>query len=100
VHGKSHPILRLPGGHFTSSRALVIALEELALSRQHQVLQCALDHFVIRIVPNGNWKETSQQQVTQCVLKTLATPVRVDVEIVDRVELTAGGKMLDVVIAV
>ena len=90
--------MKLPGGKFASSRALVIALEKLALSRQHQIVQRGRDHLVVRVVPSRLWNERSQAEVAECVLNTLGSSVRVDVEIVDRIELTDGGKMRDVVI--
>ncbi|MBI1829883.1 MAG: phenylacetate--CoA ligase family protein [Planctomycetes bacterium] len=100
VDGKAHPVLRLTGERVASSRALVIALENLGLSRQHQVVQTALDHFTIRIVPNRNWQDDSPSKVVQAAHSVLPSDVQIEVVPVDRLELTAGGKLRDVVVAV
>jgi phenylacetate-CoA ligase len=98
VHGKQHPIFRLPGDRYHPSRLLTTRLRKLGLCHQYQVVQRGLEHFVVRMVPNQQWNEASAQRIIACVQECLELPVRVEVVLQDRVELTARGKLRDVVI--
>jgi hypothetical protein len=98
VDGKAHPILKLSGDRVVSSRAVIIAIENLGLSRQHQVVQKALDRVVIRIVPNRSWQEDSSARVVEAAHGVLPADVHVEVNAVERLELTPGGKLRDVVV--
>jgi phenylacetate-CoA ligase len=98
VDGKMRPMLRLPGGGHKASHQLVHELFHLDVYHQHQVVQRAPDHFVVRVVPNRLWAADSADRVVRCVRDFLEAPVRVDVEVLDRLETTAAGKLRDVVI--
>jgi phenylacetate-CoA ligase len=100
ILGRQHPLLRLPDGRQAPSRVLALRLMHLNISHQYQIVQRALDHLIIRVVPNRRWLETTAAEMVRSVQECLGTAVRVDVEIVDRVPPSPAGKHRDVVIEV
>jgi phenylacetate-CoA ligase len=100
VEGKVRPNFHLPGGRRKTSQQLCHDLLKLGVYHQHQIIQRAINHFIIRVAPNRHWNETSTGRIVQCTQDFLEVPVRVEVEVVDRLELTAGGKLRDVIVEV
>lgn len=96
VQGKIRPLFYLKDGGRKASHQLVYDLFEL--NTQHQIIQRDVDHFVVRVVPLGGWSQDHAERVVRCVRDYLAAPVRVDVQVVDRLEMTAAGKVRDVII--
>jgi len=95
VQGKRRPRIPAPDGRSLDSHNLFSPLAALGVHRQHQIVQRALDHIIVRLVPNQSWAEDSTQRVVQTVREFFGTPVRVEVQLLDKVESTIAGKARD-----
>ena len=96
VLGKRRHQFRLPGGRRKDSGFLVRQLRKLGGYRQHQIVQRALDHVLVRLVPSRDWTARHAARVVQWVQEYFEAPVRVEVETVERLPMTRGGKIQDV----
>jgi len=93
VLGKRRPEFHLLGGRFKHSSGLVHAISGVGGHYQHQAIQKALDHIVVRIVPNRTWLPDSAARLRKVVEEFFESPIRVDVELLERLELPRGGKL-------
>jgi phenylacetate-CoA ligase len=100
VEGKARPQFRLSDGRRKDSGYLVRHLRSLGRYRQHQIIQESLDHVIVRLVPNADWTDAESAQVVEALRGYFEAPIRVDVQIVERIELTAAGKVRDVIVKV
>ena len=97
VVGKRHVMLQLPGGRAKTSSDLVARLRKIGGAHQFQVVQRAIDHVVVRIVPSAAWTAEHSARIVAAVRAHFEAPVRVDVSRVERIAPTARGKIHDVV---
>ncbi len=93
MHGKVRPHFKLAGDRRKHSSDLVHAITTVGGHHQHQVIQKALDHVVVRIVPNRDWTPDHNQRLIQAVRGFFEAPVKVQLELKDRLEPLPGGKM-------
>jgi phenylacetate-CoA ligase len=100
VEGKARPQFRLSDGRRKDSGYLVRHLRSLGRYRQHQIIQESLDHVIVRLVPGADWTDAESAQVVEALRGYFEAPIRVDVQIVERIELTAAGKVRDVIVKV
>jgi phenylacetate-CoA ligase len=97
VLGKRRPQFRLPDGRRKDSGFLVRNLRKLGGYRQHQIIQRAADHIIVRLVPDQNWTSDHPARIVQWVQEYLEAPIRVDVETPQRLEISPAGKLNDVI---
>jgi len=97
VRGKVRSLFRLPDGRVKHAGGLAKGLPHLGGMIQHQIVQRAVDHFLVRVVPNRAWTPDHPERVRRLVREHVEAPVRVDVETYERLPLSPGGKLLDVV---
>jgi len=93
VHGKQRPVFRLAGGRWKHSSGLVHAISVVGGHHQHQAVQKALDHVIVRIVPSNGWTADHARRLCQAVRDFFEAPIRVDLEVRDRLDLPRGGKL-------
>ena len=93
VHGKVRPHFRLAGGRWKHSSDLVRAITTVGGHHQHQVIQQAIGHVIVRVVPNCDWSADHSQRLIQAVQVFFEAPVEVQLEIKERLEPAAGGKL-------
>jgi len=91
VQGKVSPYFRLPDGQRKSSTPLSLRLRKVGGHWQHQVVQKAVDHVVVRLAVNSTWTENHAEQVRQQLREFFETPVRIDLETHDRLPMPASG---------
>jgi phenylacetate-CoA ligase len=92
IQGKSPAVFRLAKGRSKSSYGLSSALRRIGGFHQCQTVQRALDQVVLRIVPAADWSEDHDHEIRRCIDEFFEVPVRIDLQMADRLELTAGGK--------
>jgi len=92
VQGKVSPFFRLPDGRRKNSTPLSRLVRKVGGHWQHQVVQKAVDHLVVRLAVNSTWTENHAEQVRQQVRDFFEAPVRIDLEIHDRLPMPPGGK--------
>ncbi len=97
VHGKARPHFKLPGGRRKHSSDLVHAITRVGGHHQHQVVQQTLDQVVVRLVPNRDWSADHRERLVQAVREFFESPVGVQLEIHERLELLPGGKLQSMV---
>ena len=97
VQGKVRPHFRLAGGRRKHSSDLVHAITTVGGHHQHQVLQKALDRVIVRIVPNSDWTTEHHQHLVQAVRVFFETPITVELELRERLELLPGGKLQSII---
>lgn len=92
VHGKCYPIFRLPGGGTKHSVLLAVAMRKLGGHWQHQVVQRSLEEVLVRVAPDPSWTEEHAESVRHIVHEFFETPLRVVVELMDRIPMPSNGK--------
>lgn len=97
VWGKCRPLMHLPGGRRKVPVALAECFRTMAGVRQHQVVQRAVDHVVVRLVPDRHWTADLPDQIRRVFEEFFEGPVRIDFELVERLPLPPGGKVVDVI---
>jgi phenylacetate-CoA ligase len=97
VLGKRRPQFRLPDGRRKDSGFLVRNLRKLGGYHQHQIVQRAVDHVIVRLVPDQHWTSDHPARVVQWVQEYFEAPIRVDVETPPRLEISPAGKLNDVI---
>jgi phenylacetate-CoA ligase len=97
VLGKVRPLFRLPDGGSRSPNFLVESIREVQGIRQQQLIQRAADHVVVRVVVTSDWSPESAAQVQRIVDEFFGGSVRLEVEVLDRLEQPPRGKLRDVV---
>lgn len=97
VQGRQRPLFRLPNGTRKDARPLFTQFPH-GISWQRQIVQRALDHVVVKIVPRrDNWRDDVPQRITEVVQSYFEAPVRVEVQLFERLEVPPGGKIRDIV---
>ncbi len=92
VHGKRYPLFRLPDGRQKSSVTVALLIRKIGGHRQHQVIQKAVDHAVVRLIVDADWSPSHVEQVRQALQTFFEAPIRVDVEIVTELAMPVSGK--------
>jgi phenylacetate-CoA ligase len=100
VEGKLRPLVRLTDGRHKSSAFLIDLLMLGEVAHQYQIIQKKVDHVVIRLVPSRKWNDDAARRLERQLREYLEAPVRVDIECLDRVQMTAGGKVRGVVVEI
>ena len=96
VQGRQRPLLRLPNGKRKDARPLIVQFPQRT-SLQRQIIQRALDHVVIRLVPRREtWQDDLVAEYERVVREYFEAPIRVEVQLFDRLEVPPGGKIRDV----
>src|SRR5262249_45413160 len=75
VHGKRRVLFRLPGGRRRTSHQLAFVLRGIGGHRQHQVIQRAVDHYTVRVVPGPAWTPEHAARMCQAVQAFAEGPV-------------------------
>jgi phenylacetate-CoA ligase len=100
VDGKLRPMFRLAGNRLKHSSGLVHAISVIGGHHQHQAEQTALGRIIVRIVPNKSWTADHPHRLRQAVQEFFEAPMRVDVEIKDRLDVPRSGKLQSMICAV
>jgi phenylacetate-CoA ligase len=93
VEGRQLPFLYLPNGHRKASIGLVMLIRKAGGTRQFQFIQRAVDHIVVRVVPDPTWAPDNSSRIQQVVRDEFAADIRVDIEEHPYLERPAGGKL-------
>jgi phenylacetate-CoA ligase len=100
IDGRRHPLLHLPDGRRKIVSRLYLQLRAVGGSLQFQIVQKAVDHVLVRVVPDRTWTPDHAALVRQRVQEHLEAPVRVDVVTQERLELPPSGKLKIAVIEI
>jgi phenylacetate-CoA ligase len=93
VFGKRRPMFRLHDNRLKHSSGLVHAISIIGGHYQHQADQIGLDRVIVRVVPNDSWTADHPNLLRKAVQEFFEEPIRVDLEIKDRLELQRSGKV-------
>jgi phenylacetate-CoA ligase len=93
IEGRRFPLLHLPGGRRKSVAALVLGVRKACGCHQFQIIQRAIDHVVIRVVPDRSWQPDHSERIRGVVRDEFEAPIRVDVEERPWLDRPAGGKL-------
>jgi phenylacetate-CoA ligase len=97
IQGRRHILLRLPDGRVKFSIGLLAIMERVGGAHQFQFVQRAVDHVVLRVVPNRDWTAEHPGRLTDKVREFFGAPIRVEIETLERFPLPPGGKLATVV---
>lgn len=100
VVGKNSPMFLLLDGRRKSSTILARLVRRIGGHWQHQVVQDARDHVVVRLAVNAAWTGKGAEELIRIVRDFFEGPVRVDVEIADRLPTPAHGKFQNMICTV
>jgi phenylacetate-CoA ligase len=93
IDGRRHPLLHLPDGRRKIISRLYLQLRAAGGSLQFQLIQRAVDHVIVRVVPDRTWTPEHTERIRQLVQEHMESPIRVDVVLQERLELPASGKL-------
>jgi phenylacetate-CoA ligase len=93
VEGRRHPLLHLPGGRRKVVTGLYLMVRKVCGCHQFQIIQRAVDHVILRVVPDRTWTPDHAARMREAVWDEFGAPIRVDVEAKERLELPPGGKL-------
>src|SRR5262249_45730048 len=97
VHGKNYPMLRLPDGRWKNTAEFAMRVRLQGGHWQHQIVQKAPDHVVIRLAVDASWNDERAAGVRRVVRDFFETDVRVDLETCERLEQPRNGKFQSVI---
>jgi phenylacetate-CoA ligase len=100
VLGKRRPMFFLSDERRKHASVLHDLLNQGLPYHQYQTIQRARDHIIIRCVPSKSWTEAHTAAVVQRVREFAEAPIRVDVELVGKLDISANGKLRDFVVEV
>ncbi len=93
IDGRLHPLLYLPGGKRKAVSGLYLEIRKVGGVHQFQIIQRGVDHVILRVVPDRSWSPDHAERMRAVVQHEFETPIRVDVEMKERLEPTSGGKV-------
>jgi len=92
IEGKSQPLFRLPDGRLKTSVTVARLVRKIGGHWQHQVVQKAADHVLVRLAVDATWTDQHAASLGQQLQAFFEAPIRVDMEIHDRLAMPASGK--------
>jgi phenylacetate-CoA ligase len=93
VEGRRYPPLRLAGDRRKSSIGIVVGLRQVGGVHQFQMIQRAIDHAIVRVVPDRTWTLSHADRMIEVVHHEFESRIRVDVEEKLFLERPRGGKL-------
>jgi phenylacetate-CoA ligase len=93
VDGRRLPLMYLPGGGRKSVLGIVLGARRIGGVHQFQFIQRAVDHAVLRVVPDRTWQPDFVERMQRMIQDEFEAPIRVDVEVKDCLERPRGGKL-------
>jgi phenylacetate-CoA ligase len=100
VQGKNSPLFHLPNGGLKSSAGVSHLVGRLGGHWQHQVVQKALDHVVVRLAVTPTWSEQHAQELREKIQAFFEAPIRVDLEIREHLPVPPSGKFQSMIVEV
>jgi phenylacetate-CoA ligase len=100
VQGKNQPMFRLPNGRCKHSAGVAVPVRLQGGHWQHQVIQKAVDHVVVRVAIDATWTEDHAGAIRKIIQEFFEAPLRVDVEIHDGLDLPNSGKFQSMICAI
>lgn len=97
VEGKSRPLFLLPNGNRKNSSRLSLGMRKIGGFHQFQIIQRAIDEVSVGIVPTPVWGDEHTREVQTLCNDFFEAPVRVAIEIKERLKLANGGKHRELV---
>ncbi len=99
VQGKRRPMMKLASGEMKNSTQLAIGLRKIGGMHQFQIIQTGINQLTIHIVPASQWSDAQVAAVQSLANSFFADVVNVQFKLCQRIELSAGGKLIDVIVA-
>lgn len=97
VQGKNSPMFQLPDGRLKSSTPVARLVRKAGGHWQHQVIQKARDHVVVRVAIDPSWTDEHTETIKTRLRDFFEAPIRVDVEIHDRIPMPESGKFQSII---
>jgi phenylacetate-CoA ligase len=97
VQGRSYHVIRSPDGRVINTITVSSILSTAAEIRRYQVHQTAPRRLRVLIVPAAAWNQASEAAVRARFTERLGDTFDYDIELVDDLPLTAGGKFQTIV---
>lgn len=93
VEGRQVPLLHLAGGRRKSVLGLILGVRKVGGFHQFQIIQRAVDHVLLRIVPDGTWSPDHAERLRQAVYEEFEAAIQVTIEQKEFLERPPGGKL-------
>jgi phenylacetate-CoA ligase len=92
VTTKAEDVLTLKDGRLISPSVLTHPFKPLDCIEGSQIVQTAPDAVTIRLIPGAAYTDAHTQHLVREFRERLGNDVRIDVQLVDRLEVTKHGK--------
>lgn len=93
VEGRQAPLLHLPDNRRKSVLGLILEIRKVGGLHQFQIVQRAVDHVVLRVVPDSTWGPERADRLRQAVHGEFESAIHVTIEPQEFLERPAGGKL-------
>jgi len=100
IEGKRRPMLYMPDGRRRASSAVIQLLKQCCQTRQYQIVQKAVDHVVIRLVPAATYAPAQGELFRRKLQEFFAAPIRVDLQLEERLHAPGRAKLQGIVVEV
>lgn len=97
LEGRGASAVLTTGGQRITGARLCAHLREIPTLRRYQVAQTSLTDLVVRIIPDPGTDQATAQAVREAVRRQFGSEVSIEIDLVERIERTAGGKVPDII---
>ncbi|WP_442511949.1 phenylacetate--CoA ligase family protein [Novipirellula sp. SH528] len=97
IVGRQADVLILPDGRSLTGLIFPHLLKDIPAIRQFQVLQVLPDRILLNLVVDKSWNDDQHNSLRSRILDHIGESSKLDIQLVDGIELTASGKMRVVV---
>ena len=92
VEGRNADLVETPDGYVVPGNGLMMALHSVENIRRSQIVQDAVDHLTVRIVPETTAKPLNVETVVRNLSQCVGGRIRIDVVAVESLEHEGQSK--------
>jgi phenylacetate-CoA ligase len=93
IVGRQLDMLRTPDGRLIPGEFFPHLIKDYRAVRRFQVVQERPDLVVLRLVTDDNWTAETGRNLQELIRRTLGSVVKLEIQLVDDIPLTAAGKL-------
>ena len=92
VLGRSTDFVVRADGTIMHALALIYVMRAVAGVEEFKIVQHAVDHIEVLVVPNASWQESGCMEIEAGLQKRLGSDTRIELRLVESIPAEASGK--------
>lgn len=92
IEGRSFDIIQCPNGQRIAGTFWTIVMRRFPGVKKFQLVQDKPDHLIVRLCLSDEWTEGSKTEIVKKIRESCGDEMKVDLEVVENIELTRSGK--------